>query len=51
MSKSVPCAGIFNDYLDADGPDGADGPEECDQRACEFYHSPGQSPGLAAAQA
>jgi hypothetical protein len=31
MSKSVPCAGIFNDYLDADGPDGADGPEECDQ--------------------
>jgi hypothetical protein len=31
MSKSVPCAGIFNDYVDADGPDGADGPEECDQ--------------------
>ena len=31
MSKLVPCAGLFNDYLDADGPDGADGPEECDQ--------------------
>ena len=30
-SKLVPCAGLFNDYLDADGPDGADGPEECDQ--------------------
>ncbi len=31
MSNFVPCAGLFNDYLDADGPDGADGPEECDQ--------------------
>ena len=31
MSKLNPCAGLFNDYLDADGPDGADGPEECDQ--------------------
>jgi hypothetical protein len=31
MSKLVPCAGLFNDYLDADGPDGADGPEDCDQ--------------------
>ncbi len=31
MSKLVPCAGLFNDYLDADGSDGADGPEECDQ--------------------
>ncbi len=31
MSKLVPCAGLFNDFLDADGPDGADGPEGCDQ--------------------
>ncbi len=35
MSKLVPCAGLFNDYLDADGPDGADGPEECDQPPSE----------------